>query len=70
MTREPRTDFEALNDGDEIILHPMRDNPLHKRPVKALFAGGYFYCDGTHAEDGPDYYLGDVLRFNEGYSRP
>ena len=65
-----RTDFESLEDGDEITLHPLPDNPLHKKPVKAIFASGYFHCEGSSPADGPDYYFGDVLRFNEGFTRP
>lgn len=63
-----RTDFEALDDGAEIILHPLPGNPLHKKPVKAIMSGGYFYCEGTNPTDGPDYYFGDVLRYCEGFS--
>lgn len=62
-----RTDFENLTDNQQITLHPLPDNPLHKKPVKATYAGGYFYCAGSPPEDGPDYYLGDVLAFCEGY---
>lgn len=65
-----RTDFNTLQDGDEIILHPTPRNPLHKKPVKAIYSSGYFYCDGTRPEDGPDYCFGDVLTFNEGFTRP
>lgn len=57
-----RTDFDALEEGQRVILYPRNDNPLHKRPVLATYAAGYFYC-----EEGPDYYLGDVLTFNEGF---
>jgi len=63
-----RTDFENIADGDEVTLHPLPSNPLHKKPIKALFAGGYFYCDGSLPWEGPDYYLGDVLAFNEGFT--
>ncbi len=62
-----RQDFRNLNDGDRITLFPLPDNPLHDKPVRASFYGGYFYCDDSIPEDGPDYYLGDVLRYNEGY---
>jgi hypothetical protein len=65
-----RIDFENLQDGDSIILHPSPDNPIHSMPVKATFAGGYFYCEGTPLEDGPDYYFGDVLRYVDGFSMP
>lgn len=64
-----RTDFENLSDGDVITLYPNGENLLHKRPVKATFSAGYFYCDGTNPTEGPDYYFGDVLRFNEGFTK-
>ena len=54
-----------LNDGDRVRLHPNASNPIHKAPVLAIYSGGYFYCDGTDAAEGPDYYFGDVLTFNE-----
>lgn len=63
-----RTDFDALNDGDRITLHPRPDNPLYKRPHVATYQGGYFYADKSRPEDGPDYYMGDVLTYNEGFS--
>ena len=64
-----RTDFDKLNDGERITLYPLPDNPLHSEPVKATFASGYFYCDGSPPEEGPDYYLGDVLKYNNGYTK-
>ncbi len=63
-----RTDVENLTNGARITLHPNEDNPLHSRDVKASFADGYFFCDGSDPMDGPDYYLGDVLQFCHGYS--
>ncbi len=63
-----RTDFECLADGDSVTLHPNPDNPLQKKPVSATFQSGYFYCDGTPPEEGPDYYFGDVLRWNQGFT--
>lgn len=62
-----RTDFDALQDGDRLTLHPNADNPLHKRPVNATFHSGYFYCDGTPPSEGPDYYFRDVRTFNDGF---
>ena len=62
-----RTDFENLEDGQRIILHPNDDNPLHKSPTLATFQNGYFYCDGTPPEDGPDYYFRDVGQYNSGF---
>lgn len=66
-TPEMRQDFDMLSDGDRIVLHPNNSNPLHKQSVAATYAGGYFYCDGTPPEEGPDYYLGDVLTYNKGF---
>ena len=62
-----KTDFENLTDGAAIILHPNEDNPLHKRPIQAVYSGGYFFCKGTDPTEGPDYYMGDVLAYNDGY---
>lgn len=65
-----RTDFENIENDSRVTLHPLPDNPLHRKPVGAFFSNGYFYCDGNKGEDGPDYYFGDVLRFNEGFTVP
>jgi hypothetical protein len=62
-----RTDIENLKDGDRVVLHPNSLNQLHKRPISATFQAGYFYCDGSNAIDGPDYYWRDVLEFNDGF---
>ena len=62
-----RTDFENLTDGQRVKLHPTETNPLHKTPVVATFQSGYFYCDGSDPMDGPDYYFGDVLKYNHGF---
>jgi hypothetical protein len=62
-----RTDFENLEDGATVILHPNEASPLHKEPVKATFQSGYFYCEGSDPMDGPDYYFGDVLAYNDGF---
>jgi hypothetical protein len=62
-----RTDFENIEEGTRVTLFPNERNPLHKKPVIATYAGGYFYCDGSPAAEGPDYYLGDVLAYNSGY---
>lgn len=63
-----RTDFENLQDGEQVILHPNAGNPLHKKPVKATYSQGYFYCEGTDPMDGPDYYFRDVLLHNDGFT--
>ena len=63
-----RTDFMEIENGERVTLHPSASNPLHKEPVKATFQSGYFYCDGTDPMEGPDYYLGDVMAYNDGYT--
>lgn len=62
-----RTDFQNLTDGDTVILQPNDANPIHKKPVKATFLSGYFYCEGSDPTLGPDYYFGDVLAYNDGF---
>lgn len=62
-----RTDFDNLQDGDRVMLFPNNANPLHKRATAATYSSGYFYCDGTNPLDGPDYYWGDVLTYNNGF---
>ena len=62
-----RTDFDNLQDGDRVTLFPNNANPLHKRATAATYSSGYFYCDGSSQTDGPDYYLGDVLAYNDGF---
>lgn len=63
-----REDFENIREGQKVTLYPNDINPLHKRPVKALFSGGYFFCENSNVAEGPDYYLGDVLMYNDGFS--
>ena len=69
-----RTDFDNLPDGARIVLYPNAQNPLHRKPVTAYVhrdgeAPGrvYFFCEGTDPCEGPDYYWGDVLVYNEGF---
>ncbi len=62
-----RTDFENLRDGDVVKLYPNAANPLHRRsPIVAEYAAGYFFVRGDDPADGPAYYFGDVLRYNDG----
>jgi len=63
-----RTDIQNLNDGDRITLFPNNKNPIHNGPVAATFSSGYFYCDGTNPDLGPDYYFRDVLIYNKGFT--
>lgn len=67
MEAELITDLAKLSNGDRVKLFPNNENPLHKHPVLATFQGGYFYCDGSPPEDGPDYYFRDVFQFNHGF---
>ena len=65
---ELKTDFDNIKNFDRVVLHPNNKNPLHKKQVVATFVDGYFYCDGSSPENGPDYYVGDVFKFNYGYT--
>lgn len=62
-----RHDFENIPEDADVILHPAEANPVHREPVKAMRIGIYFFCEGTDPERGPDYYLGDVAAFCEGW---
>lgn len=62
-----RHDFEHIPDRAAVMLFPADANPLHRRPVRAIYAGGYFHCDGSDPSEGPDYYLGDVAAFCRGF---
>jgi len=61
------TVFEDIEEGAQIVLYPNESNPLHSDPIKATYSAGYFYCDGSDPVDGPDYYFGDVAKYNCGY---
>lgn len=63
-----KDDVSKIIDGTWVILYPNEHNPLHKQPVRALYQSGYFYCEGTDPIEGPDYYLGDVLTYNYGFT--
>ena len=62
-----RTDIENIENGTRIKLFPNANNPLHNKPVEATFQSGYFYCAGSNAADGPDYYWNDVFQYNDGF---
>lgn len=66
-TEPLRNDFHELTDHTEILLFPEPDNPIHDKPIKALFSGGYFWCEESPAEEGPDYFYGDVARYCAGF---
>ena len=63
-----RTDFDNLEDGQVITLHPNADNPLSDKPMEVLYSCGYFYQTSNQADPGPDYYFGDVLKYNFGFT--
>ena len=62
-----RTDFDKIESGQWIMLFPNDSNPLHKSPIKAFYNEGYYYCEGTDPNEGPDYYFRDVGQYNHGY---
>ena len=62
---EARHDFENIKDGRKVRLFPKSNNLLHRRPVIATHYAGYFYCDGSRATEGADYYFGDVATHND-----
>ena len=63
-----RTDFENLQDGQRVRLFPRPNNSLHKAPTVLTFDGRDFWSDDPkQVAKGPDYYLGDVLTFCEGF---
>ena len=63
-----RTDFENIEDGTRLMLHPNASNPLHNKPMLATFISGYFYCDESDPANGPDYYFRDVSMYNDGFT--
>lgn len=63
-----RRDFQSLEDGARVVLYPDDTNPLHREPVKAIFQGGYFFCDGSTAEEGPDYSLKEAAQYTRGFA--
>ena len=65
---ELNTNFEELEEGVCITLYPNETNPMHKKPVRATYSNGYFFCHDSDGLEGPDYYLGDVLMYNHGYT--
>lgn len=58
-----------LADGARLRLFPNASNRIHKKPIVATYSGGYFYADGSDPCDGPDYYVGDVLIYNDRIER-
>ena len=68
QTSDIRTDFENVVD-QAIFLHPNESNPIHQEKVVVWFDGKYFTSDMVNAVfEGPDYYLGDVLAYNHGFT--
>lgn len=65
---EKNSEILSLKDGQRVRLFPNAENPLHNKPVSAMYSKGYFYVDGSDPiMDGPDYYFGDVLIYNDGF---
>lgn len=64
---KPRTDFHNIEEGQRVTLHPADANLIHREPVVATYSAGYFFCDGTDPECGPDYSLSDVAAFCRGW---
>ena len=60
-----RTDFDNVDEGQIILVYPNPENPLKKKPHPVTRFGPYFY--GDNPVEGPDYYLGDIFRYNEGF---
>lgn len=65
MLIETIEDLNNVDDGTRVKLTPNDMNPLHSKPVMATFSGGYFMCDGSDPECGPDYYWRDVFQYND-----
>ena len=55
--------IEKLKSGDEVLLTPGPNDPIHKKPVKAIYSGGYFYCHDTNPAEGPDYWWRDAEKY-------
>ena len=62
-----RTDFENLEDGQIITLHPNNENPITDRPQTVTYSAGYFWSL-DHDVSGPEYYFRDVLKYNHGFT--
>lgn len=58
-------DFDPSITPQEVMLYPKKDNPIQKHPQKADYSCGCFHLKTSKLEDGPDYYLGDILTFIE-----
>lgn len=65
---EIRTDFENIEPNTALFLHPNESNPIHQKRIACFYDGMYFFGAGTQPEEGPDYYLGDVLQYNHGFT--
>ena len=60
-----RTDFENLQDGQEITLYPSELNPITRSRHRVIHQNGYYFIEGEHE---PAYYFGDVAEFNNGFN--
>ena len=63
---EIRTDFENIHNYSTVMLFPNQENPLNTEPHKAHYNSGYFFIEGS-SYSGADYYMGDVLKYNDGF---
>jgi len=63
-----RADYESLEDGDEIRLYPRKDNPLYDEPHTVIYSNGYFFPKILKTYE-PDYYFGDVFKYNLGFEK-
>lgn len=64
-----RTDFENLEDGDVIILHPNDANPFSTTsPAEVVFYKKCFFDTCKPINERHDYDLSDVLEFNHGFT--
>ena len=63
-----RHDFHNIPEDVDVILHPADANLIHRKSIKATRIADYFFCEGSDPERGPNYHLGDVAAFCEGWT--
>ena len=51
----------------KVILYPNESNPITSTVDEYLYDSGFFWGKNSDPSLGPDYYLGDVLKYNEGF---
>lgn len=47
--------FSRVCSGQRVLLHPKSDNPFHRKPVKAVFLEGSYFCEDREERGQPDY---------------